>query len=135
MHLIWENLIPNLISFWTSNFKDLDHEDADYVIAPHIWTKVGIETATCGATIPSAFRAQVPNIVMHRSLMTAEMYSNWPLFIAPIVLHGRFKKPRYYKHFMQLVELLKLCLELEISSETLDKIDKGFRLWVEKYEW
>ena len=56
------------------------------------------------------------------------------LFIAPIVLHGRFKKPRYYKHFMQLVELLKLCLKLEISSEMLDKIDMGFRLWVETYE-
>ena len=65
MHLIWENLIPNLISFWISKFKDLDHEDADYVIEPHIWTKIGIETAACGATIPSAFRAQVPNIVTH----------------------------------------------------------------------
>ena len=57
MHLIWENLIPNLISFWTGEFKDLDHEDADYVIAPHIWTKIGKETAACGATISSAFRA------------------------------------------------------------------------------
>ena len=134
MHLIWENLIPNLISFWIGEFKDLDHEDAGYVIEPHIWTKIGIETAACGATIPSAFRAQVPNIATHQSLMTAEMYSNWMLFITPIVLHGRFKKPRYYKHFIQLFELLKLCLKLEISSEMLDKIDMGFRLWVETYE-
>src|SRR5271169_516685 len=37
MHLIWENLVPNLICFWIGEFKDLDHEDADYVIAPHIW--------------------------------------------------------------------------------------------------
>jgi hypothetical protein len=24
MHLIWENLIPNLIEFWTATFKNLD---------------------------------------------------------------------------------------------------------------
>ena len=32
MHLIWENLICNLIEFWTSTFKDLDHQDKDYFI-------------------------------------------------------------------------------------------------------
>ena len=36
MHIIWENLIPNLIEFWTGNFKDLDHEDEGYFIEPHI---------------------------------------------------------------------------------------------------
>ena len=29
MHLIWENLIPNLIEFWTGTFKSLGHEDKD----------------------------------------------------------------------------------------------------------
>jgi hypothetical protein len=66
--------------------------------------------------------------------MSAEMYANWTLFIAPIVLRGRFKRPRYYKHFMQLVELLKLCLAFEISEAMLDQIDEGFQLWVEDYE-
>jgi len=66
--------------------------------------------------------------------MSAEMYSNWTLFIAPIVLRGRFKSARYYRHFMQLVKLLKLCLACEISEEMLDEIDKGFQLWVEEYE-
>jgi hypothetical protein len=32
MHLIWENLIPNLILFWTGEFKDLDHQGKSYVI-------------------------------------------------------------------------------------------------------
>ena len=31
MHMIWENLIPNLVLFWTGQYKDLDRgEDADY---------------------------------------------------------------------------------------------------------
>jgi hypothetical protein len=99
MHLIWENLIPNLIEFWTGAFKDLDHEGKDYVIASHVWEKVGAATAACGQTISSAFGAPVPDIAAKRHLMNAEMYANWTLFITPIVLPGRFNKSRYYKHF------------------------------------
>ena len=62
MQLIWENLIPNLIDFWTGTFKDLDHEGKGYIIKPHIWKEIGITTAACGATIPAAFGAVVPNI-------------------------------------------------------------------------
>jgi Transposase family tnp2 len=134
MHLIWENLIPNLIEFWTGTFKNLDHEGKDYVIESKVWEAIGAATATCGATIPSAFGARVPNIATQRFQMTSEMYANWTLFIAPVVLRGRFKMPRYYKHFMQLVELLKLCLEFEISEAILNRIDKGFQLWVVEYE-
>ena len=103
MHLIWENLIPNLIEFWTGRFKDLDHEDEGYFIEPHIWNEiqVGAATAACKATIPSDFGAPVPDIATKQYQMTAEMYSNWTLFIAPIVLHGRFKSDQYYRHFMR----------------------------------
>lgn len=66
--------------------------------------------------------------------MTSEMYSNWTLFIVPIVLQGQFQQPKYYQHFMKLVELLKMCLEFEISDEMLDIIDGGFQAWVKDYE-
>jgi len=32
MHLIWENLLPNLILFWTGDFKELNHAGNNYVI-------------------------------------------------------------------------------------------------------
>ena len=32
MHLIWANLISNLVLLWTGKFKDLDHDGQDYVI-------------------------------------------------------------------------------------------------------
>jgi hypothetical protein len=134
MHLIWENLIPNLIEFWTGEFKDLDHEDEGYFIEQHIWNEIGTATAASKATIPAAFGAPVPNIATKNCPMSAEMYANWTLFIAPIVLRGRFKSAQYYQHFMRLVELLKLCLAFEISEEMLNQIDEGFRLWVEGYE-
>jgi hypothetical protein len=50
MHLIWENLIPNLIEFWTATFKDLDHASKDYIIEKRVWEEVGAATAACGAT-------------------------------------------------------------------------------------
>ena len=128
------HLIPNLIEFWTATFKDLDHAGKDYVIKKHVWEEVGAATAACGATIPSAFGAPVPDIATKWHLMNTEMYANWMLFIALIVLRGRFKKPRYYKHFIQLVELLKLCLAFKISELMLNQIDEGFQLWVEEYE-
>ena len=134
MHLIWENLIPNLIKFWTGTFQGLKHEGKDYLIEPHIWEEIGAATAASCAMIPSAFGAPVPDIAKKQHEMSAEMYANWTLFIALIVLRGRFKRPRYYKHFMQLIKLLKLCLAFKISEAMLDQIDKGFQLWVEDYE-
>ena len=62
MHLIWQNLIPNLIEFWTASFKDLTHAGRDYVIEQHVWEEVGAAIAASGATILSAFGALVPDI-------------------------------------------------------------------------
>jgi hypothetical protein len=134
MHLIWENLLPNLVLFWTGEFKDLDHTGTSYVIETRIWKEIGLLTAACGATIPSAFGASVPNIATNRSYMTAEMWTNWTLYVAPVVLRGRFKKDKYYKHFMNLVKLLKLCLAFEIDETMLKEIDEGFKAWVKAYE-
>jgi hypothetical protein len=36
MHLIWENLLPNLVLFWTGKFRDLDHTATSYVIKTRI---------------------------------------------------------------------------------------------------
>ena len=134
MHLIWENLIPDLTDFWTGEFKDMDHEDKGYFIEPHIWNEIGAVTAASKATIPAVFGAPVPDIVKGKCPMSAEMYANWTLFIAPILLRERFKNAQYYWHFICLVELLKLCLAFKITEEMLDQIDKGFQSWVEDYE-
>ena len=66
--------------------------------------------------------------------MSTEMYANWTLYIALIVLYRRFKRSQYYQHFMQLIKLFKPCLVFEISEVVLNQIDQGFWLWVEEYE-
>ena len=36
MHLIWENLIPNLILLWTGGFKGLDEGTGEYQFQPKV---------------------------------------------------------------------------------------------------
>ena len=71
MHLIWTNLIPNLILFWTGKFKDIPHHDEGYVLAPTVWEAIGEATANAGKTIPAAFGSRVPNIASEKAQMIA----------------------------------------------------------------
>jgi hypothetical protein len=134
MHLIWTNLIPNLILFWTGKFKDLDHDGEDYVLAPKVWEAIGEATFNVGKTVPAAFGSRVPNIASEKSQMTAETHSIWALYLAPALLNGRFVNVQYYKHFVSLVQLLTLCLEFEITQDQINDLEKGFQEWVEEYE-
>ena len=103
MHLIWTNLIPNLILFWTGKFKDISHHDEGYVLAPTVWEAIREATANAGKTIPAAFGSRVPNIASEKGQMIAETYSIWTLYITLTLLKGQFVCPQYYKHFMKLV--------------------------------
>ena len=66
--------------------------------------------------------------------MIAETYSIWTLYNAPTLLKGQFQHQQYYKHFIQLVELLMLCLEFEITQVDVDNLQIGFQSWIVDYE-
>ena len=134
MHLIFENLVPNLIAHYTGNFKGLDDGAEEYIIPANIWSEVCRTGSASGDTIPSQFGARMPNIEKERSHMTAEAWSFWVMHIGPIVLRNRFKKPRYYSHFMKLVHLIHLCLAYDMKATDVDKIRLGFQEWVVEYE-
>jgi hypothetical protein len=88
MHLIWSNLIVNLIHLWTREFKGLDHDDQDYVLMPTIWQAIGETTYNAGKTISAAFGSRIPNIASEKTHMIAETYSIWTLYIASTLLKG-----------------------------------------------
>jgi len=134
MHLIWANLIPNLIRFWTGEFKKISHDNEGYVLALTVWEAIGEATMKAGKTIPAAFGARVLNIASEKVQMIAETHSIWTLYIAPTLLKGRFVHPQYYKHFMELVQLLTLCLEFKITQDQVNDLERGFQSWVQKYE-
>ena len=122
MHLIFENLVPNLVAHYTGNFKGLDAGTEEYIFPPHIWSEICETGSASGDTIPSQFGGRVPNLERERSHMTAEAWSFWVMFIAPIILRNRFSKPRYYTHFMKLVHLIHLCLAYDMKTSDIDTI-------------
>ena len=134
MHLIWENLIPNLVLLWTGNFKGLDEGTGEYEFQPKVWEAIGAATAAAGATIPSVFGARPPNLATNKAAYSAETWSFWTIYLGPILLRRRFRHQRYYNHFIELVKLLQICLQFEISTEEVQTVREGFIKWVEDYE-
>jgi len=56
------------------------------------------------------------------------------LYLGPVLLRGRFSKEVYYKHFVKLIKLLRLCLQFELSKDELSEIREGFQDWVNTFE-
>ena len=71
MHLIWENLLKNLILLWTGDFKNLDEGNGDYTLAAAVWKAIGELTSQAKKDIPSAYGAALPNIAADGVTVTA----------------------------------------------------------------
>ena len=134
MHLIFENLMPNLIQLWTNDFKDLGTADDPFVIRPNIWREVGEATASSSPTIPYSFCSCPQNIATDKSQCTADAWSFWLQYIAPVVLESRFIEEKYYRHFVDLVKLIRTCLQFKMPKNGIEMVRQGFICWVEKYE-
>lgn len=134
MHLVYENLIKNLVLFWTGKFKDLDHAGASYVLAPSVWEAIGAATERSGSTIPGAYGARPQNVAESAGQCTADSWSFWALYIGPVLLQRRFTNKDYYKHFVELVKLINICLQFSISQGDIDTLRVGFNNWVVEYE-
>jgi len=133
MHLIWENLIPNLVLFWSGRYKGMD-EGQPYVLNPDIWQVIGATSTEATKTMPSSFGAAIPNPAKDCSYFTSSTWSVWSLFIAPTILQNHFPEEHYYKHFCSLIGILNLCLQFEISKKDIDDIESGICKWVVNYE-
>ena len=134
MHLIFENLIPNLVRHYTGTFKDLNCSIEDYLIPQEEWLNICAAGETSGDTIPTAFGARVPNIETDCSSMTAEKWALWAMWLAPILLRGRFSDRKYYDHFMKLIHLINKCIGWVLKRSELEEIRVGFQEWVGEYE-
>ncbi|KZV73981.1 hypothetical protein PENSPDRAFT_711539 [Peniophora sp. CONT] len=134
MHLIWENLVKNLVLHWTGTFKSLGEGAGSYRIDKSVWDAIGAAAAVSGDTIPGCFGARPPNFAAEKMSSTADTWSFWTLYLAPIQLDRKFTERKYYDHFVQLVRLLHMCLQFEITRTEVAEIRQGFIDWVEKYE-
>ena len=53
MHLLWENVVKNLMQLWTGHYKGLDTGSEDYEIDPTIWEAIGAASAASGSVLAS----------------------------------------------------------------------------------
>ncbi|KAG8717826.1 hypothetical protein FRC08_006555 [Ceratobasidium sp. 394] len=133
MHLLFENLVPNMIAHWTGRFKMLDQGTENYQLAPAQWAEIGRLTARAARTIPSQFVGTIPDIAQDQNLFKAEAYAFWWQYIGPIVLQGRLNQP-YYDHYLLGREIVIRCVQLEITSAELDELEEMIIQWVSEYE-
>lgn len=96
MHLLYENLVPNMIGHWTGTFKWLDQGKGKYELTALQWTTIGKLTEQATKTIPSEFVGTLLNIADDLVHYKAEAYGFWFQYLAPILLKDRLRE-KYYK--------------------------------------
>ena len=134
MHLLFQNVVKNLINLWMGKFKNLDNGKEDYIIPDNIWQEIGKETTSAIKTIPAAFVRSLGNIWEEQGTFTAEGWAFWFMYLAPILLKGRLCQ-KFYNHFLQLVNILKTCIKYTLSHIEIDVMERQIISWVETYEW
>lgn len=72
MHLVYENILQNLVLLWTGHFKGIDQGSGTYELVPAVWTAIGDATAASGNTIPSIYGAQPLDMATNRKACTAD---------------------------------------------------------------
>ncbi|QRW11276.1 hypothetical protein RhiLY_10275 [Ceratobasidium sp. AG-Ba] len=115
MHLLFENLVPNMIKHWT------------------VWKQIGKETAKATRTIPVTFVGTLPDIAEDQTLYKAEAYSFWIQYIAPIVLQDRLPEP-YFEHFLLMRDIVIMSIQVDITVEQIDELEQMINCWVIDYE-
>ncbi|QRV99729.1 Transposase family Tnp2 protein [Ceratobasidium sp. AG-Ba] len=133
MHLLFENLVPNMIKHWTGKFKKMDQGMGHYELAEAVWKQIGKETANATHTIPVSFVGTLPDIAEDQTLYKAEAYSFWIQYIAPIVLAGRLPEP-YFEHFLLMRDIVIMSVQLDITEEQVDELQRMVNRWVIDYE-
>ncbi|KIY48833.1 hypothetical protein FISHEDRAFT_42529 [Fistulina hepatica ATCC 64428] len=134
MHLVYENVMKNLILLWSGKYKDLDAGTGSYVIDPSCWKEIGLAAGQSGSTIPGTFGARFPNFVESAQEMTADSWSFWLLYLGPVLLEGRFSRPVYYNHFLLLSEIAATCIQFVLNATEITQIRRKCIQWVQEYE-
>ncbi|KAH7903169.1 hypothetical protein BJ138DRAFT_1138781 [Hygrophoropsis aurantiaca] len=134
MHLLWENVIKNLILLWTGEYKGIDPGCEAYELERDVWAAICKATATSGKTIPSVYCARPPNPDTERTMCTADSWSFWTQYLGPVLLQQKFSKMKYYKHFVKLVKMIRVCLQFELSKTDVQDLRTGFVSWINEFE-
>ncbi|QRV80041.1 Transposase family Tnp2 protein [Ceratobasidium sp. AG-Ba] len=92
MHVMFENLIPTLISLWTCSdkYSTFGSEDDNYILDKTVWSALCNACAQTGNTIPARFGCRVPNFATNRGEATSESTLLFATLLAPALLRRQF---------------------------------------------
>ncbi|KAL1684479.1 hypothetical protein GGG16DRAFT_68217 [Schizophyllum commune] len=134
MHLVFENVMKQLILLWTDGIKDLGEGKVKYHLLKDVWAAIGEATGLSGKTIPSMFTGSPPNCAEPKGAATADSWSFWLLYLGPRLLARHFRDERCYAHFVALSRLVHTCLQFSITKQEIAELRRGFADWVVQYE-
>jgi hypothetical protein len=131
MHLFFENIVKNLVNLWRGNFKGLDVGSEDYEIAPEIWEEIWRETSEAVKDIPVQFVRSMTDAPRN---FTAESWCFWFVYMAPILLRGRFKQQKYHDHLCSLTNIIKTCIAFPVTVPQVEELRRYIIAWIKDYE-
>ncbi|CUA77976.1 hypothetical protein RSOLAG22IIIB_12956 [Rhizoctonia solani] len=133
MHLLFENLVPNMINHWFGTFKGLDEGSGNYTISLEGCKKIGRLTVKAVRTTPSAFVGTLHDIFEDRHLYKAEGYSYWFQYLGAVLLE-EWLPQQYYEHYLLMRNIIDMVLQFEITDDELDELEQMVNQWVSEYE-
>ena len=133
MHLLYENIVKNLVNLWKGKFKGLDTGAHEYIIPDHIWQQIGEETVAASKNIPSAFVRSLGNINDDQSHYTAEAWAFWFMYLAPFLLKNRLNDS-CFRHMCKLIDIMKTCIQFTLQHDEIDALENQIISWVQEYE-
>lgn len=131
LHIFFENNAPNMFKFWSGKYKSLDTGVEDYEISAEVWEVIWEETAAAIQHLPADFVRVLGN---GPAYFTAESWCFWIVYLAPVLLEGRFSNPKYHTHLCQYSDIVKRCIAFEITYNEIDELEEIIIDWVRKYE-
>jgi hypothetical protein len=82
MHLVWENLLPNLMRAWTND----DDASEGFHIRPKVWQAIWQASKDSRSSVPAAYGPSMPNSSADAIPWTADLCSFWTMFLGPVLL-------------------------------------------------
>jgi hypothetical protein len=146
MHLIFENVMPNMHQWWIGEFlpkkskedgqdedESSDEDDIQIALSAKTWTSIGMDMEKSRRTIPTSYGRALRNISKYHGSFKAEEWSSYLLYYSPVLLRDRLA-PELYQHHMKLVTAIEIVIDYEITQDDLDKARTLLMQFVSDYE-
>jgi Transposase family tnp2 len=139
MHLVFQNVVPKMVCWWTGEFLKCDEDDIGFVdelaIPKPIWRQIGRDMQNSLRSIPSSYGKALRDISKYSGSFKAEEWSNFLLHYSSVLLHGRGRlRQDLFEHYGKLVAAIDLAIDYEIAVENIDAIKTLLIDFVSDYE-